>query len=363
MNPGVDATATSGRRPSAAEVAQLLPRYWQAQIIGVATRLRIADHLEAGPRTAGELAEATGAHQGALGRFLRACRTLGIVRELPAGRYEVTPLGSLLGSAPPSLRNVALAYTAPGQWLPWGRLYDAVMTGGPVAEAALGMPLYEYYEKHPEEGAQFAATMGDLAADAAEAFVRNYDLTPFRRIIDIGGSHGVLLSRVLAEAPQASGVLFDLPEVIEQARARMGGSGLAGRLEFAVGDFFERIPGGGDLYLAKQVFCDWPDEQVVEILSVIRRNAPGTSRLVVIDCLYPMEHDSERGHSLHIMDLGVLVTNGGQVRSVDDYRMLMNRAGYRLERVQSVPGALLGMDWKLLEAVPARDRGGEEPGA
>jgi hypothetical protein len=145
-------------------------------------------------------------------------------------------------------------------------------------------------------------------------------------------------------------VLFDLPEVIEQARERLAGSGVGGRLEFAGGSFFETVPGDGDLYLVKQVLCDWPDERVADILSVIRRDAPPGSRLVVIDWLFPVGTASARGHSLHIMNLGVLVTNGGRVRSEDDYRSLLGRAGFEIEHVFDVPGALLGLDWKMIQA-------------
>jgi hypothetical protein len=81
MSAHADKTMESANRLSPAEVAQILPRHWNAQIVGTAARLRIADHLAAGPRNLAELAEATGAHREALGRFLRACLTVGIVRE------------------------------------------------------------------------------------------------------------------------------------------------------------------------------------------------------------------------------------------------------------------------------------------
>ena len=66
--------------------------------------------------------------------------------ELEDERFELTPLGAQLsnGDAVDSLGDLAIALTAPGHWLPYGRLLDVVLTGRPQARQALGTDPWSY---------------------------------------------------------------------------------------------------------------------------------------------------------------------------------------------------------------------------
>ena len=119
-----------------------------------------------------------------------------------------------------------------------------MVTGQPQARQALGTDPWSYFASHPEERWHFARAMGSISADASRAVARHYDVSGFRRIVDVGGSQGVLLAGLLAAAPSATGVLFDLPEVIDGAREALAASGQADRVELVGGDFFERVPAG-----------------------------------------------------------------------------------------------------------------------
>jgi hypothetical protein len=67
-----------------------------SQAISVAAKLGVADHLGDGPRAAGELAEAVGAHPTALYRLLRLLGEFGVFAELEGRRFGLTPLSELL---------------------------------------------------------------------------------------------------------------------------------------------------------------------------------------------------------------------------------------------------------------------------
>ena len=84
--------------------------------------------------------------------------------------------------------------------------------------------------------------MGSISAEASAAVARHYDVAPFRRIVDVGGSQGVLLAGLLPAAPSATGVLFDLPKVVDGPREVLAASGQADRVELVAGDFFEQVP-------------------------------------------------------------------------------------------------------------------------
>src|SRR5205807_9815106 len=66
---------------------------------------------------------------------------------------SLTPLGETLRSnTPGTLRDFVIAETAPGHWLPWGRLVDAVKRGSSISKETLGVDPWDYYATNVEEG-------------------------------------------------------------------------------------------------------------------------------------------------------------------------------------------------------------------
>ncbi len=319
---------------------QLIFGHLSAQIVACAVRLGVVDELAAAPRSVGDLAAATGAPLEVLGRFLRACAALGVVECREDGTFALTPVGDWLRSDHRSLRDLSVALTAPGHWRSIEQLFETLTTGRPAPPRALGASLWEYYRDNPEEGASFAAAMSNVSEAVAEEVVASFDVSPFRRIVDVGGSQGVLLARLLEENPRAAGVLFDLPEVVDGARAAIGARGLGDRVELRGGNFFEEVPEGGDLYVLKHILHDWDDEHAATILRTCHRaSRPGTALLVVERVLGPGSHAVD-----YVADLLMLVMFGGKERSRREFEHLLAEGGYHLERV--VPLSLFA----LLEA-------------
>jgi ubiquinone/menaquinone biosynthesis C-methylase UbiE len=202
------------------------------------------------------------------------------------------------------------------------------------------MDMWEYLDAHPEEGYYFDRTMDELTAVVADKLIATVDFTRYGRIVDVGGGLGRLLGKILAAAPQAQGVLFDRADVIERAKAD-----LAGRIEPVAGNFLEEAPPGGDLYLLKQVLCDWNDEHCHAILDSCYRAAPRGSTLLLIEVLRPDEVTSS---PVHFFDLGLLLTLDGRIRTREEYRSLLESVGYRLGEVVTAAGG--ANSWSLLTA-------------
>lgn len=332
------------------QVIQMINGYWVSQICGAVARLGLADRLADGPATIGELAAATSASPDGLCRLLRAGTSVGLFAEADTGRFMLTPLGAQLrdDEAAGSLRDRAIALTAPAHWLPWGLLFDAVVSGESQANAALGMDAWAYYAGHPEESAHFARTMSDISAQASRAVLRCWDVARFRRIVDVGGSRGHLLTGLLDAEPQATSVLFDRPEVVEGARVELAASGHAHRVEIVGGDFFERVPSGGDLYVLKSVLHDWDDERALQILRNIHQAAQPGSTLAVIERPLPSR---PRPSYMHLENLLMLVELKGRERTIEDYASLLGRAGFRLQRTIAATGSGLRSPWTVMEAI------------
>jgi hypothetical protein len=303
---------------------------WAAQILSAVAQLGVPDLIAAGTRSVEHLADECAADASALHRLLRAAATVGLVVETAPAEFALTPLGETLrANTPGSLRDFVIAETAPGHWLPWGHLVDAVKRGGAMTKETLGLDPWDYYAANVEEGRCFARGMSNLSAIASDV-ARVYDPGDARRIVDVGGSEGVLLRGILARAPHARGVLFDRPDVIEGARGAVANSGMGDRIDVVSGDFFTDMPAGGDLYLLKSILHDWPDDKCEEIVRSVHRGAAEGSRLVLVKGLLP---DTPQPSPVTLMDMNMLVMLGGRERTAGEYTALLKRCGYEVQRV------------------------------
>lgn len=330
-----EAQPEAGMPPHVA-IFQIINGMWVTQIASAVAQLGIADFIAAGTRRVDHLAEECSADASALYRLLRAAQTIGLCRETAPKEFALTPVGETLRSAVPgSMRDIVLAETAAGHWLPWGRLVDSVRSGKPMTNETLGMNAWEYYAHNPEEGQCFARGMSNLSSVASAEVAAVYNVGEAKRVVDIGGSEGVLLRGLLRGAPHARGVLFDRPEIIAYAQNAIDASGFDGRIELAGGDFFQEVPSGGDVYLLKHILHDWNDSECETILRTIHRAAAPGSKLVLVEMLLP---DEPQPSPVTLMDMNMMVMVGGRERTKDEYRALLATCGYELERVIATTG-------------------------
>lgn len=320
--------------PPPAALFQIIAGVWVAQAVSTVAKLGIADLLADGPKTAKELARslderASSVHAEALHRVLRGVSTVGVLKMEGDDTFMLTPVGQLLRTnVPGSMRAFIIAETAPGHWVPWGHLDEAVRTGKPVMQNALGMDPWEYYAKNPEEGRLFSEAMSGLSASEVHALLASYSFRDAKKIVDVGGAHGAALAAILRSEPSARGVLFDLPDVIESAGPTL--AGLEGRVERAAGSFFESVPTGADVYFLKHVLHDWDDAQCVQILKNVRAAMPPNAKVVVAEMVIGGDGPPSPAP---LLDLNMLVLLGGKERSVPEFAKLFEAAGLKLAGV------------------------------
>src|SRR6202048_1962450 len=127
------------------QMMQMLTGFFVTQIAGAVATFSIADHLAKGPATAEQIATVEGINSSATFRLLRACASLGLVTCNDGLRFSATPLlGTLRKNVPGSLHSLAIAWSAPGHWRPWGRFVDTMRTGRPQTVPALGATIWDY---------------------------------------------------------------------------------------------------------------------------------------------------------------------------------------------------------------------------
>jgi SAM-dependent methyltransferase len=317
--------------PPHVQMLQMISGFWLSRSVYAAAKLGLADLVRERPRTVAELAEATGTHAQSLYRLLRALACAGVFAEDEAGRFGTTPLAATLErDAPGSMRAFAMTELGEEHYPAWGELLHSIRTGETAFDKVFGMPVFDFFARNPENARVFNDAMTGLTNVAGAAVVEAYDFKPFRRVVDVGGGHGGFLAAILRANPDAAGVLFDSPQVVEGGRALLESQGFAGRCEIVGGDFFEEVAAGGDLYALKWIIHDWDDAQSARILRNVRRAMAGGGRLILVEQVIPPGNNPSLGK---FVDLNMLVMTGGRERTEEEFRALYDAAGFRLTRV------------------------------
>lgn len=314
------------------------------QAIRVAATLRIADHLNEGARSAGELAALTRSHPDSLYRLLRALASVGVFREEEGRKFALTPMGDCLRTDSASPMGAwAEVVGSPYFWQSWGNLLHSVQTGENAFQNLNGRDVWQFRAEHPEHGVTFDRAMTQLSRGSAEVVIGAYDFAVFRHIVDVGGGQGLMLSAILRAHPYLRGTLFDRPEVVAGANAVLMERGVIDRCNVVGGSFFETVPEGADAYLMRVVIHDWEDDAAIAILKVCRRTMPTTAKLLLIERLIAPPNEMP---AAKFSDLNMLVSPGGRERTREEFSDLLAKSGFELTHV--VPAGI----HNVIEACP-----------
>lgn len=327
-------------------IAQMLTGYWVTQMIHVAAKLDLAGLIQAGPRTATELAEVTGTHPRSLYRLLRGLASLGIFAEAERGTFTMTPLADALRDGVPGSQRAMAIMSGGEHYASWSELLYCVKTGKTGFEKIYKKLPFDYLAEHPEEAANFDAAMTSVHGSETPAMLAAYDFSSVNVLADLGGGNGSLITATLQKHPALRGILYDLPHVIERSRRNIAAAGLSERCQCVPGSFFEKVPDAADAYLLRHIIHDWDDAESLTILNNVRRaigERPDT-RLLILETVIPPGNNPMFGK---LLDLNMLVIPGGLERTEEEYKALFAASGFHLSRI--IPTTT---EISIIEALP-----------
>jgi hypothetical protein len=273
-------------------------------------------------------AEQVGVQPDALYRVLRTLAGEGMFTEVSPHSFEITEMGELLRDDEVSPRYMALMQG--GVWMPlFVDLMESVRTGLPVSVVRDGRSRWAILADDPEESEVFNRAMRGRAGPLIRTLLM-LDWTDVGTVVDVGGGAGGTLLPLLEQEAHLRGVLFDLEHVAADGRAAVAAAGVEDRCAVESGNFFERVPDGGDVYILSNVLHDWYDDDAIHIMQTCRTAAGTASKLVVLENLV---HAGDEPDWAKTLDILMLVGPGGRERTEDEYRGLMATAGFDLERV------------------------------
>ncbi|MFJ1707871.1 methyltransferase [Kitasatospora sp. NPDC088346] len=333
--PAAAGAAPPGSPQAAMRLRELVFGAACAAAVRAAASLGVADALGERPATVEELATAVHAEPRPLRRLLRALSCYGVFTETDDDRYAHTDMSrQLRQDAPNTLHHIALWCTEPWTWQAWPRLDEAVRTGRNIFPDVFGKEFFDYLHDDARDSARvFNQAMTSSSRQSAADLAAFLDLDGVSSVVDIGGGQGHVLASLLEKHPALHGTLLDLPQVVENADARLRPGGvLADRAKLVPGDCRVDIPVRADLYIIKNIL-EWDDESTRRTLRNVLAAARPGARVVVVENLVD---DSPSMRFTTAMDLMLLLNVGGAKHSRESMLSLMTEAGLLVQDVRPV---------------------------
>jgi SAM-dependent methyltransferase len=313
---------------------QLATGYWLSKALYCAARANVADQLAQGPRPVGEVAAAAKVDPENLHRVLRALASLGIFAETEPGTFALTDRAAYLrADHPASVKHFTLM-VGDDLFEVWSDLFHTLETGQSAVEKRFGRDFFAEIAKDLQKSQLFDRAMQEIHGGETALMLEAYDFSQFQTVLDVGGGNGSTLRGLLEAHPSLRGQLFDLPQVVENARGQLAEAGLAERIELLPGDFFQEVSGQADCVVMRHVLHDWSDEAAAAILRNSRRALSAGGRLLIVEKV--IESGNAPGFA-KLLDLNMMAI-GGKERTEDQYRALLEGAGFELHAVHVTPG-------------------------
>ena len=340
--------------PSANRVLAFIDAFRQSKTMFAAVALGVFDRLRERNAGCAALAAELAVEAGALERLLDGCVGLGFLQKAN-GVYSNLPVADayLCRSSPHSLTGYIL-YSNSVLYRLWGNLEDAVREGTHRWKQTFELdgPLFSHFFRTREAMRDFVTGMHGFGLLSSPAVVAAFDLSGFRRMVDLGGATGHLAMAAAERYPGLHAAVFDLPAVIEVAREFAGD-----RIELIAGDFFRDPLPEADLFAVGRILHDWSQEKIGALLRKIREALAEGGALLIAEKL--LDEDKEGPVPAHMQSLNMLVCTEGKERTLSEYTVLLREAGFSEVRGRKT-GAPLDVVLASKGKVPATEGGPAE---
>ena len=306
----------------------LIEAFRHSKTMFTAESLGVFDLLHERSADAAELAAEIGVHPGALERLLDGCAALGLL-EKADGLYRNRPVADrYLYSRSPDTLSGYVRYSDEALFRLWSHLGDAVREGAPRWKQTFGIDgaIFTGFYRTDEAMRHFLRGMHGFGMLTSPSVVAAFDLSRFRRLVDLGGGTGHLAIAACRQYPELRAVVFDLPRVTALARENIARSGSDNRVSTQDGDFFTDELPAADLYALGRVLHDWDDEKAVALLQAVNRRLPPGGAVLVAEKL--LNEDGVGPLDANMQSLNMLTITEGRERRLGEYRRLFHAAGF-----------------------------------
>lgn len=181
-----------------------------------------------------------------------------------------------------------------------------------IAKAGIPGPRQASIRGFEADRAAFLAAMHTVSGPIADGLVARLMPLEFRHLLDVGGASGTWTLAFLRAVPGARATIFDLPDAIPQARARLETSELAGRVDLAAGDFYsDELPSGCDFVWLSAIIHQHSRRHNRELYAKAFRALEPGGRLGIRDIVMRPDHVHPPAGALFAVNMLANTESGG----------------------------------------------------
>jgi len=261
-----------------------------------------------------ELAKHLALNAEALKRFLRVLEAHDIVTIAENKVYRTELTEQLTRVRTPHLTK---AYEA------FEELEYTLKSHQPAWNKKFGKDFYSTLDQ--DELNQFADWCRESGESWLNGLFKLYDFSVYRQIVDVAGGQGHFLGSMLKNNAHQKGTLFDLSAVVQHAEKVLNAYGCLDRANIVGGDFFQSVPGSGDLYVLCRTLLNWSDEDASKILKVCAQSMSEEAKLLIVDFMLPPK---SHPHYLRTVlnDLNLMVNWNSSSRTKQEWLDLVDKS-------------------------------------
>ncbi|MFK7994730.1 MAG: methyltransferase [Granulosicoccus sp.] len=298
-----------------------------SQILSTCVQLDIFSLLQPGPMSRDAISQSIGLDRDATDVLLRSATSLKLIENRGANRYGLGIHGAAL------LANPGVCKMIEHHTFLYRDLTDPVALLRREQDETMLSMFWDYAGARQQQSGQGLGTepytdlMSASQAMVAEQIIDTYPLHNHQCLLDVGGGDGTFLRTVAKAEPDLALMLFDLPPVAEQAKARFSESDILNEVSCHGGSVFENpLPRGADIISLVRIVHDHNDDAALAILKRCREALPPGGTLLLAE---PMGRervgdpatDAYFGLYLHAM-------GRGRPRTAQELQELITEAGF-----------------------------------
>jgi len=312
--------------------------FWASRTLLSAVEMELFTELAKQPLTLDDLQKRLGLHERSARDFFDALVSLGFLQR-EGGVYSNTPETALfLDKAKPSYVGGILEMCSHRLFGFWNHLTEALRTGQPQNEAKSGGPsMFATLYAEPAQLRGFLQAMTGISHGANLAIAAKFPWAQYKTFVDVGTAQGDLATQVALAHPHLSGTGFDLAEVRPIFEDYVAHNGIANRLTFTAGDFFNQAIPKADVVMMGHILHDWDLAQKKALVKKAFDALPAGGSFIVYESI--IDDDRRRNAFGLLMSLNMLIeTPGGFDYTGADCAAWMKEAGFKETRVEHLVG-------------------------
>ncbi|WP_347985963.1 methyltransferase [Methylomonas sp. AM2-LC] len=328
--------------PPPFRLMQIGSLFWQSRALYVATKLELADTLGDSEKSTLEIASALHLHEDHLYRLLRMLSSMGIFDETAPRVFKNSKTSAYLRQDnPKNVRAMILMHNSPEMTMPWMEsLEESIRDGGVPFSKVHGVDFFNYMDQNKNFDLLFSQAMDAVENLTGNLFLDDFNWGMFDRIIDVGGSKGSKTLSILKLYPNLKAVVFDRPQIIEEAKTHWQGkiaAEILARADFQGGDMFEFLPAAtsdNDLFVFSAIFHGLNNEECTTVLSKLKI-AIGTHQASVLFADAVAE-ETNINPTIAAFDMQMLIGTTGRERTPSEWKQLLENAGFEIVEIMNV---------------------------